>query len=151
MKAISLWQPWASAIPAGLKHFETRSWKPPASMMGQRIAIHAALRSTPQLRRWWGEVVTGCASREKAFAAIGVKGFDGLPRGKIVATARLEMVQGTHEFRTPAGPMSLEAEEIMWGDYAPGRFAWRLEQIMWVNPPLPIKGRQGWFEWTPPE
>ena len=27
LKAISLWQPWASLIPLGLKHYETRSWK----------------------------------------------------------------------------------------------------------------------------
>jgi hypothetical protein len=27
IKAISLWQPWASFIPQGLKHYETRSWK----------------------------------------------------------------------------------------------------------------------------
>lgn len=27
MKAITIWQPWAEFIAAGVKHNETRSWK----------------------------------------------------------------------------------------------------------------------------
>lgn len=42
MKAISLWQPWASLIACGAKPFETRSWAPPRELIGQPIAIHAA-------------------------------------------------------------------------------------------------------------
>src|ERR1700732_4369319 len=42
MKAISLWQPWASLIACGAKPYETRDWAPPESMIGQPIAIHAA-------------------------------------------------------------------------------------------------------------
>lgn len=42
MKAISLWQPWASLIACGAKPFETRSWAPPRDLIGQPIAIHAA-------------------------------------------------------------------------------------------------------------
>ena len=62
MKAITLWQPWASlcviprpidpatfstfggAIPLPFKTIETRSWPAPKSLIGQRIAIHAAKR-----------------------------------------------------------------------------------------------------------
>ena len=29
MKAISLWQPWASLVAEGVKTIETRSWAPP--------------------------------------------------------------------------------------------------------------------------
>lgn len=39
MKAISLWQPWASLVPAGAKPVETRSWS--TSYRGP-LAIHAA-------------------------------------------------------------------------------------------------------------
>ncbi|MHB8272006.1 ASCH domain-containing protein [Bradyrhizobium sp.] len=42
MKAISLWQPWASLIACGAKPFETRHWAPPRELIGQTIAIHAA-------------------------------------------------------------------------------------------------------------
>lgn len=44
MKAISLHQPWASLIMCGAKRVETRSWRPPESLIGERIAIHAAKR-----------------------------------------------------------------------------------------------------------
>lgn len=39
MKAITLWQPWASLIAIGAKKYETRSWK--TNYRGP-IAIHAA-------------------------------------------------------------------------------------------------------------
>lgn len=41
MKAISLWQPWATLIATGAKQIETRSW---ATSYRGPIAIHAAKR-----------------------------------------------------------------------------------------------------------
>lgn len=43
MKALTLIQPWGWAIMHG-KDVENRTWSPPASMIGQRIAIHAGKR-----------------------------------------------------------------------------------------------------------
>jgi len=52
MKAISLWQPWASLIACGAKPYETGSFAPPASLIGQsmrfmlrRKSIRAPLNS----------------------------------------------------------------------------------------------------------
>lgn len=47
MKALTLWQPWASLIAVGAKTIETRSW--PTKHRG-RIAIHAAQRSPEVMR-----------------------------------------------------------------------------------------------------
>jgi hypothetical protein len=44
MKVLSLHQPWASLIALGVKTIETRSWSAPTSLVGQRIAIHAAAK-----------------------------------------------------------------------------------------------------------
>ena len=44
MKALTIWQPWASLIVGGWKPYEFRGWAAPASIVGQRIAIHAAKR-----------------------------------------------------------------------------------------------------------
>lgn len=44
MKALTIWQPWASMIMAGVKPFEFRSWRPPRATIGQRIVIHAGAR-----------------------------------------------------------------------------------------------------------
>ena len=47
MLALSLWQPWASAIAVGAKVFETRHW---ATERRGLIAIHAAKRWTRDQR-----------------------------------------------------------------------------------------------------
>lgn len=41
---VTLHQPWAHAIVARQKHIETRSWPAPATILGERIGIHAAAR-----------------------------------------------------------------------------------------------------------
>ena len=42
MQAITIHQPFASAIAAGAKTIENRSWAPPARMVGEWVAIHAS-------------------------------------------------------------------------------------------------------------
>lgn len=46
MKAITIWQPWAEFIAAGVKHNETRSW---ATKYRGPIAIHAAVKPIRQV------------------------------------------------------------------------------------------------------
>lgn len=41
MKALTLLNPWAQAIAYWGKDVENRTWAPPASLVGERIAIHA--------------------------------------------------------------------------------------------------------------
>jgi len=41
--ALTLWQPWASAIVHGPKRVENRSWSPPGNVIGRRIWIHAGM------------------------------------------------------------------------------------------------------------
>jgi hypothetical protein len=45
MKAITIWQPWASLKACGAKEFETRSW---ATSYRGPIAIHAAAKKPPK-------------------------------------------------------------------------------------------------------
>jgi len=44
VKALTLWQPWSWAIAHAGKRVENRTWAPPASVIGQRVAIHAGLK-----------------------------------------------------------------------------------------------------------
>ncbi|GGI82025.1 hypothetical protein GCM10007973_18070 [Polymorphobacter multimanifer] len=44
MKALTIFQPWASLIIIGAKPFEFRGWRPPSSLVGQRLVVHAAAR-----------------------------------------------------------------------------------------------------------
>src|SRR5690349_18020675 len=43
MKALSLWAPWGSLMADGRKKIETRSWRPPAWLLHQPIAIHQTM------------------------------------------------------------------------------------------------------------
>lgn len=59
MKAISLWQPWASLIACGVKPYETRHWAPPRELIGQRIAVHAAKKIGPENRGFAEDIICG--------------------------------------------------------------------------------------------
>lgn len=49
MKALTVWQPWASLIVGGAKPYEFRGWRAPRSIIGQRIVIHAASRKIDRI------------------------------------------------------------------------------------------------------
>lgn len=59
MKAISLWQPWASLVVQGIKTIETRTHTRFSCLVDQRIAIHAAKKwdeaGASQIARDFGE------------------------------------------------------------------------------------------------
>jgi hypothetical protein len=45
MKALTVWQPWATAIVVGVKQIENRVWRPPDDVVTRRIAIHAGKKA----------------------------------------------------------------------------------------------------------
>jgi len=47
MKCLTVREPYASLIMAGVKTIEYRTWLPPAALIGQRIAIHSSQRAEP--------------------------------------------------------------------------------------------------------
>ena len=130
MRALSLWQPWASLIAVGSKEYETRSWWPPRSGLPSVIAIHAAKREHPEFLHD-PEVVS-------------LLGNDPLPRGAIVAVA---LLQGAH--RTEQVLPRITPQEEHLGNYSPNRVAWQLTLIWQVPEPIPMRGNQGL--WTIPD
>lgn len=127
MKAISLWQPWASAIALGYKTIETRHWQ--TSHCGP-LAIHAAKRMT----RAEQEFITNLRFR-------GIPMPYELPLGAIVAIAQLDCCQRTENVRP-----HLAGVELLFGNYEPGRFAWRFSNIVALPSPIPYRGAQGFFD-----
>ena len=143
MKAITLWQPWASLIAVLLKISETRSWPVPASMIGRRIAIHAAVR-LPRLQE--------CPS------SVSWDWVQGLPLGVVVAYADVvgcsQVVRVDESFAWCRGNPPLEewwAHPLDgFGDYRPGRWIWSLANVVPVEPPIAVKGRQGFWDFVLP-
>lgn len=150
MRAISLWQPWASAIAAGVKTIETRSW---ATAYRGQLAIHAAKRWTRAEDEFWLSFVFDDpkSSASEAFTRIGINSSQQLPLGCIVATCEIYDCLSTSSDddakKLAAHPQS--EDEANWGNYSENRFAWLLRNVKWLPTPIACMGRQGFFEWQP--
>lgn len=158
MKAISLWQPWASAIALELKHFETRSWRPPVGLIGQPLAIHAAKTKDESGIVRFVQKETGYDaaaqlaqrnwphSRASRYIRVARQKFYTQPFGAVVCIVKIVRV-----WTTDAAAERITAAEISWGDYTAGRYAWELQMIYKCSEPIPFIGRQGIFDFTIPD
>lgn len=128
-KAISLWQPWASLVALGLKKYETRCWY--TDYRG-KLVIQSAKKINNDLREFWNDL------RIKLGLEVDL---DSLPRGCAIAVCDLvDCIE-----MTPAFIARQSTTELLVGDWRPGRFAWKLENIE-ILPNVPIKGQQGLWD-----
>jgi activating signal cointegrator 1 len=133
IKAISLWQPWASLVAAHVKRHETRHW---ATDYRGPIAIHAAKTID----------VVGAPDR-LCVAALGEHWARTVPIGMIVAVGQMSGCTDTTRVLTKG----LTAADLAAGNFTPGRYAWTLRGVRALRQPIPAVGRQGLFNWEPPE
>lgn len=136
MKAISLWQPWAAAIVFGVKRNETRSW---ATSYRGMLAIHAAKRRTQAEREAFHDLLSDSPESMCAFEDHLALDFDALPFGALVGIA--ELVDCTPTLGLRVGEL-----EDRWGNYQPGRYAWRFSRVWRLRDPVPCVGRQQLFD-----
>lgn len=141
IKAITLYQPWASAIAVGLKTIETRDWR--CEYRGP-IAIHAG--------RKWDEEEEAFASRilpedMEFFTRTGIWKTSPMPLGGIVAIANLKECLAT----TAIPGDRLTARERRWGGYDEGRYGWLLTDIRPLVKPIGVRGYPGIWDWNMPE
>jgi activating signal cointegrator 1 len=136
VKAISLWQPWASLVAHNWKHYETRSFK--VSYRGL-LVIHAAKR-LDDLDYWFVQ-----PDFNRCLTASGYKWHGDLPRGAALGIVKLVDIQRTEHIRHRLGD-----SERVFGNYEDGRFAWKLEFVERFTKPIPMRGAQGLFDCTLP-
>lgn len=148
MKALTLTQPWATLVAIGAKRIETRSWS--TSYRGP-LAIHAA-KGYPCWAR-------GTCDEGPFRKALGNLDPQGLHCGYVLATATLVAIVPTEaviefsfdrgvflgELLTEGFPLS--PEELAFGDYAEGRYAWLLKGVKPLPVPVPARGRLGLWNW----
>ena len=149
MRALTVWQPWASMLAAEIKTCETRGHAFPKRYLGQRIAIHAA--KTEQGL----EMVDPIHSPvEKAMQEHfgGLDWWRRIPFGAVVATAVIS--RSVHLPYTKEGRMKLGidlarrfAADEDYGDFTPGRHAWLLDDVQRLERPIPARGQQGLWVW----
>lgn len=143
MKAITIWQPWASLLVMGQKLYETRSWT--TTYCGP-IAIHAAKRP---VRRTLDALVAdrrdGWVTLDYLYEGLFTHpgSLDQLPTGAIVGTGYLLRCNLIDE----AFVAQLTPQERALGDFTLGRYAWEFEQMAQLAAPIPARGAQGLWNW----
>jgi hypothetical protein len=159
MKALTLYQPWATLVAIGAKRIETRSWS--TNYRGP-LAIHAGKN-----RRYINKSSDHCVwDVDPFYIALADGGAiskfnateDEFTIGCIVATCELVgcyqidindlrpksmegwLVAGKTWGRTP--------QELAFGDYTIGRYMWFLNKVKKLEEPIPAKGAMGLWEWN---
>jgi len=150
MKALTLTQPWATLVAIGAKRIETRSWG--TSYRGP-LAIHAAKGFPRDAREFTNDPVCYEAVR-RHFLPGGQYAAKGYPLGAVLATCRLVAVKLIVDSTEALGPcadaarmMPPDEPEQSFGNYAPGRYAWILEDVRQLPEPILAKGALGLWEW----
>ncbi|MER2126314.1 ASCH domain-containing protein [Solibacillus sp.] len=138
MKVITIKQPWATLIALGEKKFETRSW---ATKHRGPLAIHAG----KSIDRDACEYIPIKEALEKH----GISNYKELPTGVILATTILTNCHKVPEEHTVEGiefGKMLRGDEVYFGNYEAGRFAWELSEIQVIKP-VPTKGQLSLWNW----
>lgn len=130
-RALTLREPWASLICAGLKRIETRSW---STRYRGPLYIHAGALKICPADAHVQELLQLIPNRGMAY---------GLVVCRCVLADCLPMDQ--HFF----DEYPLSSTERLCGQYAPGRFAWLLEDIEPLARPFPAKGKLGLWRLEP--
>ena len=141
MKAISLWEPWATFMALGLKRNETRHWS--TSHRGP-LLIHAAKRKMTKAEF---KAMRQIIDYEIGMMNLSYGMLYGVQYGKILCQVDLIDCQKIGHDNCP-NAKSLnwkERAEHYFGDYDPGRFIWVTENLRKFENPIPFKGKQGFF------
>lgn len=155
MRAISLWQPWASLMANGSKKDETRNG---LTKVRGEVAICASLKWTMQLKN--------LACSEPFLSALArstpeeMKGSEWSAAGDIITNTPLGCVVAVGElydsihteewmrryiFDATETTNAEKERERRFGNYSPGRGVWRFRNMRKLATPVLCKGAQQWF------
>ena len=142
MKALTLLQPYASLMAWSEKRFETRSFK--VSYRGE-LAITASKN--------WKEEYRDLCYADPFLSAIKQNIPDGydfddklvlMPVGAVVAVGTLDSIITSEEWMTrhERKMPSYNDQEMAFGNYQSGRWAWRFVEMRILRTPVPCRGMQ---------
>jgi hypothetical protein len=129
IKALSIHEPWASAIALGHKCYETRDWK--TNYRGL-LAIHAAKK------RFNSKQYNPTFVKQLAYDNLLTYRY-----GELVCLVDLVDCIPVENIRN-----TLSAKELAYGNYDDGRFAFEMELVQSINTNMQVRGQQGLFNIT---
>lgn len=155
LRALTVYQPWASLIVIGAKPYEFRGWPAPLWLIGLRIVIHAAVRPLNLgeiefiLKMMTHRPETSCLLVDKARPFLEslrtdlLAGTVEIPYGAGVGTAIVGPPRSGWEI---AEEFSVEKVNDSDRD-AHANYGWpMLEPEQWADP-IPCRGRQRIWKW----
>lgn len=176
MKALTIYQPWASLVIEGAKPYEFRGWSPRvrggkyAALIGQRIVIHASTRRINRaevmairasLQAGGGRAAETCLHADKAapileralqewfdgpFASVSAGGHGDLPFGVGLGTAILGEPRDGWEIAEDFGVQSVNDSDR--DQHA--NYGWPMLEIEKWDTPIECRGLQGFWNWPTP-
>lgn len=134
MKAISLWQPWASLWLSPNKRHETRHW---ATKHRGPLLVHAAKRFERDVDPELDDILS---------SEFGNHWGQELPTGALIGLLTLEDCIPTERlYESKTRPITNQGRtDLVCGDFSEGRFGWRRGPEWKVfREHIPFKGHQG--------
>lgn len=131
MKAISLHQPFASAMAAGIKKCETRTRA--LRYRGDLVICSALLKP----------------GKQDVPLALALGDYAKLPLGFALAVVEIWGAIDTNHL--PLLPMKIDSAEILWGNYSRNRWVWFTRNLRVLKEPVRVKGRQFIWHLSPDE
>lgn len=141
MKVITVMQPFATLIAINEKLHETRCW---ATKYRGNLLIHAGK----------GKDYMYLCDEEPFKSVLAKRGYNknNLPMGAIIAKTNLSNCLKIKQETVDTSLTVIKAEledktkitgnELKFGDFARGRYAWRLDDTGMLKEPIPVKGQQ---------
>ena len=155
MKALTIWQPWASLVMMGAKPYEFRHWKfsdKPhlAKLVGQRIVIHAGARKVPfpELTDIRVRLREGESALERALAEPFLTRLIA-EHPRIDSLCPLAAALGTAVLGEPRSCMELFRDVIADSDRIDEHmYGWPVSDVQPFPEPIPAKGAQGFWNFS---
>lgn len=155
MKALTIWQPWATLIAIGAKPYEFRGWPVPGFVRGQRIGIHAGARAVKRAevqdlidrltvdagREAWTTGLKAEIALPLLVHAIDRPGI--LPLSAMLCTGTIGTAVNAFDIVKEFGAPPLNDSDR--DEHA--NFAWPITDIELLLPPQETKGAQGFWNW----
>lgn len=140
IRALSLWQPWAELVASGHKRIETRHWK--TDYRGP-LVIHAAKTRNRETEE--------AMKDPRIAAALRLRSWNYLDFGAGICVVNLVACVPTNKLdHLREINFHFTANEVFYGNFSEGRFAWAMEFIQRLDPPVAARGYQALFDWPYP-
>jgi hypothetical protein len=156
MKALTIWQPWASLVMLGAKPHEFRKWnfadKPHlAKLIGQRIVIHAGARAVrlSELNDLLSRIEQGESALDADIAKPFISDLRDTMKSRTPHLLPLAAALGTAVLGEPRSCMDLFKDVIADSDRIDEHmYGWPLTDVQPFPAPIPANGVQGFWNFS---